>query len=69
MRKSSGIGNACLAFGFLLASCSSDGGSSTTAPDGGVSDPEYDAAGPAAVGVFTTAATDSDRGRTLPVEV
>ena len=69
MCKISGIGNACVAFGFLLASCSSDGGSSTTGPDGGVSNPEYDAAGPAAVGVLTTVATDTDRARTLPVEV
>ena len=62
MRKVLGLGTPALAFGFLLMSCSSDGGSSTTGPDGGVSDPEYDAAGPAAVGVLTTAATDSDRG-------
>ncbi len=60
MWKTSVIGNACVAFGFLLASCSSDGG---------VSAPQYDATGPAAVGVLTTSATDSVRGRTLPIEV
>ncbi len=60
MCKTSVIGNAWFAFGFLLASCSSDGG---------VSAPQYDATGPAAVGVLTTSATDSARGRTLPVEV
>ena len=60
MCKTSVIGNACVAFGFLLASCSSDGG---------VSAPQYDATGPAAVGVLTTSATDSIRGRTLPIEV
>jgi predicted dienelactone hydrolase len=69
MCKISVIGNACVAFSFLLASCSTDGGTSTTGVDGGLSDPEYDATGPAAVGVLSTAATDSDRSRTLPVEV
>jgi predicted dienelactone hydrolase len=69
MCKTSVIGNTCLAFGFLLASCSSDGQASTTGPDGGVSAPAYDAAGPAAVGVSTTAVTDGARGRTLPIEV
>ncbi|MGB3052751.1 MAG: hypothetical protein WBB42_17245 [Polyangiales bacterium] len=34
-----------------------------------MSAPEYDAAGPASVGVLTTAATDNARGRTLPIEV
>ena len=69
MCRISVIGNACLAFGLLLASCSSDGGASTTGPDGGVSAAAYEAAGPAAVGVLTTSATDSARGRTLPIEV
>ncbi len=69
MCRISVIGHAGLAFGLLLASCSSDGGASTTGQDGGVSAPEYDAAGPAAVGVSTTAVTDGARGRTLPIEV
>ncbi len=69
MCKTSVIGSTCLAFGFSLASCSSDRGASTNGPDGGVSVPAYDAAGPAAVGVLTTAVTDGARGRTLPIEV
>ncbi len=69
MCRISVIGHAGLAFGLLLASCSSDGGASTTGQDGGVSALEYDAAGPAAVGVSTTAVTDGARGRTLPIEV
>jgi predicted dienelactone hydrolase len=69
MCRISVIGNALVAFGLVLASCNSDGGTSATDPDGGVSAAGYDAAGPAAVGVLTTAATDGDRGRTLPIEV
>jgi predicted dienelactone hydrolase len=69
MCRISVIGNALVAFGLALASCSSDGGTSATDPDGGASAAGYDAAGPAAVGVLTTAATDGDRGRTLPIEV
>lgn len=60
MSRTSVIEHTCIALGFLLASCSSDGG---------VSAPVYDATGPTAVGVSTTAATDSARGRTLPIEV
>ncbi len=56
------FGTACLACVLLLASCSSDGGASATGPDGGVSAPDYDAAGPAAVGVVTAAVTDGALG-------
>lgn len=63
MRRTSVFGTACLAFVLLLASCSSDGAASATGPDGRVSAPDYDAAGPAVVAVVPTAVTDGARGR------
>ena len=61
MIKDSSAWIACAVCTVLLASC--DSGSSARQP------PDYTVAGPASVGVLTTSLTDSNRGRTLPIEV